>query len=226
MTTAGLKKVAKQIIPSAFLLERRAKMALQDHEAQKHLWRHMDQALMDETKLLSDRYMMLDRLPKNAVVAEIGVAQGNFSREILARTSPARLCLIDLWDAEDERYSQTAYDGIQSALADEIKNGVVELHRGFSAPTLAGFPADTFDWVYVDAGHDYENARQDLESAFKVVKSGGLICGHDYVRWAGVADRYGVVEAVNEFAHRTRAKLIYLTNQYDKHDSFCLQLEK
>jgi hypothetical protein len=56
------------------------------------------------------------------------------------------------------------------------------------------------------------------------MKKGGYICGHDYVNWASSEDRYGVTEAVNEFANKTGSKLLFLTNQSDKHDSFALKV--
>src|SRR5688500_9782878 len=51
-------------------------------------------------KVLTDRIALLDVLPKNGVVAEIGVNKGEFSEEIIRRNHPSKLHLIDLWDSE------------------------------------------------------------------------------------------------------------------------------
>jgi hypothetical protein len=50
--------------------------------------------------------------------------------------------------------------------------------------------------VYIDAAHDYDTVKRDLETWSKKVKSGGFICGHDYNSnsWPGV------VQAVDEFS--------------------------
>ena len=45
---------------------------------------------------------LLRFLPKNAVVAEIGVAHGDFSAQILEQSSPERLYLIDPWVHQDD----------------------------------------------------------------------------------------------------------------------------
>jgi hypothetical protein len=45
----------------------------------------------------TNRISLLSLLPKFGRVAEIGVAEGEFSQEILARTTPKHLHLIDPW---------------------------------------------------------------------------------------------------------------------------------
>ena len=45
--------------------------------------------------LLPDRFHLLDRLPKGAKVAEVGVRFGEFSRDIVDRCAPKKLFLID-----------------------------------------------------------------------------------------------------------------------------------
>lgn len=39
------------------------------------------------------------------------------------------------------------------------------------------------DFVFVDAGHGYENVRKDTESALEMTRPGGVILWHDYSRW-------------------------------------------
>jgi hypothetical protein len=39
---------------------------------------------------------------------------------------------------------------------------------------------ESLDFVFIDANHDYEYVLQDIRLWYQKVKSGGLICGHDY----------------------------------------------
>lgn len=58
----------------------------------------------------------------------------------------------------------------------------------------AGFFEDkTIDFVYIDASHDYESVKQDLNLWHPKIKTGGTIGGHDY-GWESVK------QAVDEFA--------------------------
>lgn len=55
------------------------------------------------------------------------------------------------------------------------------------------FMDHTFDMVFIDACHEYESVRLDLEIWVPKLRVGGLICGHDYHEsWPGV------VQAVDE----------------------------
>ena len=80
---------------------------------------------------------LLRFLPKNAVVAEIGVAHGDFSAQILEQSSPERLYLIDPWVHQDDgdyqddpnNVSQSEavkrYEAVQSRFSNEIERGQI-----------------------------------------------------------------------------------------------------
>lgn len=53
------------------------------------------------------------------------------------------------------------------------------------------------DLIEVDAGHDFHSAWSDINRAYKLLKPGGVIFGHDYFT---VADNRGVRRAINMFA--------------------------
>ncbi|KAL7605641.1 uncharacterized protein LOC111899407 [Lactuca sativa] len=55
----------------------------------------------------------------------------------------------------------------------------------------------TGDLIEVDAGHDFHSAWSDINRAYKLLRPGGVIFGHDYFT---VADNRGVRRAVNMFA--------------------------
>jgi len=43
------------------------------------------------------------------------------------------------------------------------------------------------DFVFIDASHDEASVKRDIKTALKLVKPGGIICGHDYSpAWPGV----------------------------------------
>src|ERR1700678_277422 len=52
--------------------------------------------LLRDCRFCSSRFAMLDSLPRNARVAELGTFQGDFARAILDRMTPFELHLIDL----------------------------------------------------------------------------------------------------------------------------------
>ncbi len=176
---------------------------------------------LENAQLLTDRSELLRRLPRGAVVAEVGVNQGDFSQEILDLAQPQRLHLIDPW--ESERY----HDGLMNKVRDrfrlQLDSGQVVLHRGYSTTELPQFEPGYFDWVYIDTTHTYDTTAQELEICRSRVKPDGIIAGHDYVtgNWESHF-RYGVVEAVNEFCVRHDWQFIYLTHETHRHLSFAI----
>lgn len=171
--------------------------------------------------LLADRDLLLQALPRGGVVAELGVDQGGFSQKILELNQPSKLHLIDLWGTG--RYSQEKADAVASRFADEISEGKVNIHRGYSTEMLESFEDGSLDWIYIDTSHRYETTKQELAIAARKVKAGGFMCGHDFTigNWPDYI-RYGVIEAVHEFCVQHDWRLAYLTHETNRVLSFAI----
>lgn len=176
-------------------------------------------------QILIDRNALLARLPKNAIVAELGVAEGEFSAKILAITDPLKLYLIDPWDGEKfARYPEEFMDVVQRKFDHEISRERVIIQRGYSTQELQRFPDNFFDWIYIDTDHSYRTTVEELDLCRAKVKENGIIAGHDYVTGGWQSKyRYGVVEAVHEFCMKHGWEMLYLTHEGDRHLSFALR---
>ena len=182
----------------------------------------LPEKLIKNTKLVPNRMALLEYFPKNAVVAEIGVAEGSYAEKILSITRPLTLHLIDVW--ESERFGEDAMQTVLKRFKGPIESGQVVIHRGRSQVVLKTFEDNTFDWVYLDTSHKYEDTLEELEVCRRKVKDDGLIAGHDYT--AGNVDsrlRYGVVEAVNETCVKHDLEMVYLSNEAGRYLSFALR---
>jgi predicted O-methyltransferase YrrM len=136
--------------------------------------------------MYASRYEYIASLPQGGICAEVGVQHGRFSAHILATAQPVKLHLID------RSFRKFLHNPV-------AHHPNIALHEGDSAETLASFPDAHFDWVYIDAGHEYKDVRRDATEAAKKVKPGGQIIFNDYIIWShheGFA--YGVVQTVNE----------------------------
>ncbi len=154
------------------------------------------------------RTQLLERMPKGARCAEIGVWKGAFSERIFQSTSPHELHLIDPWAFQTE-FSDRIFGGSSAACQtdmDEIYYSVcqkfsdhhcIKVHRGTSASILPQFEDNFFDWVYIDGNHYYEYVIEDLRLCFAKVRQGGIIAGDDYT-WGRKYD-FPVRRAVKDF---------------------------
>lgn len=155
--------------------------------------------MSDAITVVANRIEFLEQLPKNAVCAEVGVYLGGLTTEILQRTLPRMLHLIDPWRATD----CGAYYGMHPQVWEGIYEGLlkvhgandrVEIHRGLSEEILPDFEDASLDWIYIDGNHHFPFVAADIAQARRIVRPGGLVCGHD-LQLPGV--RRAVLDALN-----------------------------
>jgi hypothetical protein len=171
---------------------------------------------------LTNREEMLKLLPKNGVVAELGVDEGSFSQKIIEISCPKKLFLVDVWGSA--RYNKMKQEQVEKLFSDELAIGKVEICLGFSTEVVKNFNEELFDWIYIDTDHSYKTTIAELESYRTKLKANGIIAGHDFRigNWNGMV-RYGVIEAVYEFCVKYDWELIYITMENVDFPSFAIR---
>jgi hypothetical protein len=156
---------------------------------------------LQECKVVPNRTVLLERLPKGGIVAEVGVDQGEFSREILRIVEPEELHLID----------HEIRPGVNNLAQNQPSRTRLRVHKADSVEALEAFPDGYFDWIYIDAQHGYEGVKRDIDAARRKVKADGLLVFNDYTIWSYMEMQpYGVVAAVNELCIEHNWKFLYL----------------
>ena len=173
------------------------------------------------TKVLLNRKELIKKMPRQGVVAELGVNEGIFSQQILQLNDPERLFLIDIWDSK--RFNQEKRRKVEEMFRTEILSDKVQIQIGFSTEIAQKFADHSFDWIYIDTDHSYQTTKNELEAWRLKMKDTGVIAGHDYKvgNWSKMI-RYGVIEAVNEFCSKYKWELIYITLEHNKSPSFAI----
>lgn len=119
-------------------------------------------------------------------------------RSSVALTASQRLVCVDTWQgSEGEPNDQyvlvpDALNEFRRNLASEMDAGTVETRVGdlgniqFQERLIHEF-AGLAEMVFVDGAHDEQSVRRDVSLAKQLLRSGGLLCGHDYSEsWPGV----------------------------------------
>ena len=123
------------------------------------------------------------------VGAELGVQRGIFSLHTLLNwPSCTKYVLVDLWSQhsnyEDLANVDTAQQGnITQQMLTSLKRfqDKIEICRNHTTACATQYPDNFFDYIYVDARHDYKGVSEDLVAWWPKLKDGGVFAGHDYV---------------------------------------------
>lgn len=159
---------------------------------------------LENCKVLPSREELIKRIPQGGVCAEVGVAEGYFSDLILKNIKPQKLYMIE--------YSEKYVKDLRVRFNQEIQEGIVEILEGDSVKMLKTLEDHSLDFVFLDATHDYEHPKAELNVCKDKVKTEGIIAGHDYTRFSmWESSQYGVIEAVNEFAIKNDYEMVYYT---------------
>lgn len=162
---------------------------------------------------------------------EIGTDQGEYA-EVLLQTIPnLELICADPWKAEayvkgeqpESREDQTFFDKRYEETKERLKNYPnVDIWRCTSMQALEGVIDGSLDFVYIDGNHDFLNVTLDIHHWLKKLKPGGILAGHDYVRYPSRKFNHvqKVVNAYTTAYHLLPVFLVTPTNEGMKRDRF------
>jgi hypothetical protein len=136
--------------------------------------------MIDLTKI-THRDTFSSLLPRGGVGVEVGVFRGEFSQKIL-----------DWWDGVligVDRYNggeefEIMMDAIRRNMA-EIDAGRYKIIVCDSTSGPSKCPSN-LEFVYIDADHSYRQVMNDIRAWYPKIKTGGVLCGHDYGLETGV----------------------------------------
>ena len=145
----------------------------------------------------------------NPSILEIGVGFGVFSKFMIQALTPKTFAGIDvfqfhtyetLWgiNVEEMLQGRQHVDYYRDELS-AMFDGELLIEMGDSAEAIGRFADDSFDLIYVDAGHTYQEVIVDARASLPKLRRGGYIIFNDYTMTDHLSRvDYGVVKAANE----------------------------
>jgi hypothetical protein len=136
---------------------------------------------------------------------EIGVCHG-CSTHYLLKTTNAKIFAIDPYVEYDQMEGrEQAYEIFSRNILRRYPTRT-KLYRMYSDDAVKKFKDGTIDFVFIDGLHTDEQVKKDIENYYPKLKSGGLMCGHDYHSWRLAA-------AVNDMVLRCSGKTVSTCRQ-------------
>lgn len=131
---------------------------------------------------------LLQMLPDNdslIIGVEIGVNKGENAIRMLEACDRLKLYLVD-----------TKLQAEMIRAVKPFKERVTVINEP-SVKAAEWFVSGFFNYIYIDAAHDFKNVDKDIRAWHSKLKEpGGMIAGHDY-------GQPGVTKAVNKFVKET-----------------------
>jgi predicted O-methyltransferase YrrM len=126
---------------------------------------------------------------EKGIGAEIGVQQGFNAKRILDSGWEGSLVCVDNWVRPKELFEAKQ----------RLSHFRTSFIQGDSAKSAELFANESLDFVYIDAGHDYEEVKLDFLAWFPKVRVGGIVSGHDYAPASHKNDCDGVRVFIEEY---------------------------
>jgi hypothetical protein len=117
---------------------------------------------------------------------EIGTFKGEFAKEILQNWN-GTLYMVDVWRPLGEEYLDFSNHSLHTTAYSETMANIqgyedrAIMIRASSEKGSEIFADNSLDFAYIDANHAYDFVVEDIELWYPKVKSGGYLCGHDYI---------------------------------------------
>jgi predicted O-methyltransferase YrrM len=159
-------------------------------------------------KLVFKRYDMAGMFSELGFTrgAEIGVDMGHFTEILCMQNPTAKIYAIDSWEGKYESHYENAKKRLAPYNCTLIKATSMEAVKQFKEGDL--------DFVYIDANHDYDHVKEDLEAWSKIVRKDGIVSGHDYGHYK-YKDKYlGSKRAIDEYVDKHNRELFLVNRNY------------
>jgi len=140
---------------------------------------------------------------------ELGVAEGKTSRFILDHIDDLEITCIDPYiqykgyrGSHHGSYGKLLkkYECAKKILFSDDRVTFLKMTSEEAVKTVR---AKSKDLVFIDANHYYEWVKKDIDLWWPIVREGGILAGHDYIK----TNKWGVIEAVDQFVKKYKLKL-------------------
>ena len=167
-------------------------------------------------------------LPMESTIAEIGVFNGANAINIYNTSRPKELWLVDTWEITPDFPAQERVYMAEKQVRREFGDkDAVKILKQSSIEASKMFSNHYFDWVFIDASHEYKDVKADLAYWLPKIKKGGYLCGHDLTfdpggKWPGTEG--AVIEFLLKYVIKSPKVLekltsLYGTNWYDSSET-------
>jgi hypothetical protein len=172
---------------------------------------HIENHKLSSTKIFGDRFSAIEYIvPNNPRYLEVGVGDGHYSEHIVKYKSPKIMHLLDRYCTPDTVYGKYTSETHEDFIKNKFINNNATTIKGESSEVLKNLIENKYDYIYLDASHDFEGVSYELQMASQMIDQNGVIGINDYTYFSPIdKTEYEVVEAVNMFLFNNPEWYVY-----------------
>mmetsp|Transcript_426 Transcript_426/g.596 ORF Transcript_426/g.596 Transcript_426/m.596 type:complete len:307 (+) Transcript_426:172-1092(+) len=163
----------------------------EDNEEKYKKWNEKKRPMLQEFPRIAQRndiIGILQQLNFHTAV-EVGVQKGLFAKRMLDKWKACtEYKLVDLWGMEQgyeepgnhsKKWHEMVYNEAKRRMKPYMDK--VEFFPMRSTEAANKLKDNHFDFIYLDARHDYCAVKEDIEHYWPKVRPGGILAGHDFI---------------------------------------------
>lgn len=137
--------------------------------------------------------LAVDRFADGDIFVEVGSFKGRSASvmavNIINSKKDIKFYCVDTWQGSIEHQKGQDFediDVVDGTLLDVFKYNIrsvknyINIIQKESVEAVKEFQDQSLSFVFIDASHDYENVKQDINSWYPKIKKGGILAGHDW----------------------------------------------
>lgn len=169
--------------------------------------------VIEVTQVIRDDFPLLFKELGYKVGAEIGCFKGEYTEKFAPHFE--KIYTIDPWtsyyDFKEQAELDRYYEEAKARLAPYPNVSII---HATSMEAVNQFENNSLDFVYIDGNHELKWVVEDIFAWEKKVKIGGMISGHDYIKFR--KQNYShIVEAVSAFTTAYNIPTFFVTARRD-----------
>jgi predicted O-methyltransferase YrrM len=127
--------------------------------------------------------------PSKSHFVEVGVWKGMSAAymavEIINQEKDIKFDCVDTWEFVSEEktgISEDCYEDLYNIFLKNISSvkHIITPVKKISWEAANDYEDKSLDFIFIDAAHDYDSVKKDIEAWFPKLKDNGVIAGHDY----------------------------------------------
>ena len=131
---------------------------------------------------------IVQKFPNNSHFVEVGTWKGMSAAymavEIVNSGKNIKFDCVDTWEYLDSQNEipKNAFENLYDIFLKNIEpvKHVITPVRAISWEAAQKYADNSLDFVFIDAAHDYESVKKDINAWYPKIKKEGILAGHDY----------------------------------------------